>query len=105
MKNNDFYIDFEVAPWALANVCEALYKHGVTDGTITKEDGRLHIRWKYNINRDNDFWWKFNQQKPIDYPEPADSPCNPPKGSALDISNITVSPHLEEMEFNENKEQ
>lgn len=66
MKDNGFYIDFEVAPWALADVCETLYKHGVTDGAITKEDGRLHIRWKYDIIRDNDFWFKFRQ--PINYP-------------------------------------
>lgn len=89
MKNNDFYIDFEVAPWALADVCETLYKHGVTDGAITKEDGKLHIRWKYDINRDNDFWWKFKQQKPIDYPEPANDLPLVCKVAAEDILGIT----------------
>lgn len=89
MKNNDFYIDFEVAPWALADVCETLYKHGVTDGAITKEDGSIHIRWKYNINRDNDFWLKFKQQKPIDYPEPSDS-----KSEKRNINNIVGTKYI-----------
>lgn len=89
MKNNDFYIDFEVAPWALTKVCETLYKHGVTDGAITQEDGQLHIRWKYDINRDNDFWWKFKQQKPIDYPEPSEP-------AKRNVGNIT-SPNIKDV--------
>lgn len=46
------YIVFQVTPYALPDVCEALYKNGITNAVITKEDGRIHIRWKYDINRD-----------------------------------------------------
>lgn len=45
------YIDFMVAPYALPEVCEALYNNGVKDACITKEDDELHIRWKYDVNR------------------------------------------------------
>ena len=46
------YIDFQVTPYALPDVCEALYNNGITNAVITKEDGKIHIRWKYDINRD-----------------------------------------------------
>lgn len=49
--NGKIFIDFGVTPYALADVCEALFKNGVTNGFITKEDGDIHIRWKYDINR------------------------------------------------------
>lgn len=45
------FIDFGVAPYALADVCEALYKNGVTNAFLTLEDGDIHVRWKYDINR------------------------------------------------------
>ena len=47
----DEYIDFGVAPYALPKVCEALFKNGVNDAFITMEDGDIHIRWKYKIDR------------------------------------------------------
>ena len=47
----DEYIDFGVAPYALPKVCEALFKNGVNDAFITLEDGDIHIRWKYKIDR------------------------------------------------------
>lgn len=46
------YIDFQVTPYALSDVCETLYNNGIMNAVITKEDGRIHIRWKYDINRD-----------------------------------------------------
>lgn len=45
------FIDFGIAPYVLADVCEALFKNGVTNGFIIKEDGDIHIRWKYDVNR------------------------------------------------------
>lgn len=42
------YIDFAVTPYALPDACEALYNNGITDAVITKEDGMLHVRWKYD---------------------------------------------------------
>lgn len=47
----DKYIEFVVVPYALPQVCEALYLNGVEDFCITKYDGKLHVRWKYDINR------------------------------------------------------
>ena len=47
----DEYIDFMVAPYALPKTCETLYMNGVKDFCVTQEDGDLHIRWKYDINR------------------------------------------------------
>ena len=49
--SNEKYIDFCVARYALPDVCEALYINGVTNGCITLEDGDIHIRWKYDLNR------------------------------------------------------
>ena len=49
--NNQKYIDFQVSPYALPKVCEALYNNGIIDGCITLEDDEIHIRWEYNINR------------------------------------------------------
>ena len=46
-----YYYDFAVAPYALPHVCEALHWNGVKDACITMEDGRLHIRWKRDVNR------------------------------------------------------
>lgn len=34
------YIDFQVAPYALPKVCEALWRNGIKDGCITMEDGK-----------------------------------------------------------------
>ena len=48
---NKTYIDFGVAPYALPDVCEALYKNGITNAFLTLEDGDIHVRWKYDINR------------------------------------------------------
>jgi len=45
------YIDFQVAPYALPQVCEALFNNGIHDGCITMEDNEIHVRWKYDINR------------------------------------------------------
>ena len=45
------FIDFGITPYVLADVCEALFKSGVTNGFITKEDGDIHIRWEYKPNR------------------------------------------------------
>lgn len=50
-SSSDKYIDFGVAPYALPYVCEALFNNGVTNGFLTKEDGDIHIRWKYDIQR------------------------------------------------------
>ena len=47
----DKYIDFGVAPYALPKVCEALWNNGVHNGFLTMEDGDIHVRWKYDINR------------------------------------------------------
>lgn len=47
----DEYIDFGVSAYALPKVCEALFKNGVNDAFITMEDGDIHIRWKYKIDR------------------------------------------------------
>ena len=49
--SNEKYIDFGVARYALPDVCEALFINGVTNGFITLEDGDIHIRWKYDLNR------------------------------------------------------
>lgn len=46
------YIDFGVAKYALADVCESLYKSGVHNGFLTKEDGDIHVRWKYKLTRE-----------------------------------------------------
>lgn len=51
MKNH--YIDFGVTPYALADVCEALFNNGVHNGFLTKEDGDIHIRWEYDITRNS----------------------------------------------------
>ena len=51
MGNKPTYIDFGVAPYALADVCESLYKSGVHNGFLTMEDGDIHVRWKYKLNR------------------------------------------------------
>lgn len=48
---NNMYIDFGVTPYALADVCEALFKNGVTNAFLTKEDGDIHVRWEYKIDR------------------------------------------------------
>lgn len=45
------YIDFQVAPYALPKVCEALWRNGIKDGCITMEDGKIHIRWEWDVNR------------------------------------------------------
>ena len=45
------YIDFGVAKYALADVCEALWQNGVHNAFLTKEDGDIHVRWEYDINR------------------------------------------------------
>lgn len=47
----DEYIDFGVAPYALPDVCEALWHNGIHNAFLTKEDGDIHVRWKYDINR------------------------------------------------------
>jgi hypothetical protein len=47
----DQYIDFGVAPYALPKVCEALWNNGVHNAFLTMEDGDIHVRWKYDINR------------------------------------------------------
>ena len=51
----DKFIDFGVANYALPDVLEALYLNGVTNGFITKEDGDLHVRWKYKHRRDTNY--------------------------------------------------
>ena len=51
MDNPDNYIDFGVAPYALPKVCEALWNNGVKNAFLTLEDGDIHVRWKYDINR------------------------------------------------------
>lgn len=48
----DKYIDFGVAPYALPKVCEVLWNNGVHNGFLTLEDGDIHVRWKYDINRE-----------------------------------------------------
>lgn len=48
---NPVYIDFGVAPYALPDVCEALYNNGITNAFLTKEDGDIHVRWRYKIDR------------------------------------------------------
>jgi len=53
MNKDKEYIDFQVAPYALPKVCEALYRNGVKDFCVTQDDGDLHIRWEYDINRYN----------------------------------------------------
>ena len=45
------FIDFGVAPYALPDVCEALFNNGITNAFLTLEDGDIHIRWKYDISR------------------------------------------------------
>ena len=50
-KMQNHYIDFGVTPYALADVCEALFNNGVTNGFLTKEDGDIHVRWGYNVTR------------------------------------------------------
>lgn len=49
----DKYIDFGVAPYALPKVCEALWNNGVHNGFLTMEDGDIHVRWKYSIDRES----------------------------------------------------
>ena len=51
MDNNVTYIDFGVAPYALPDVCEALFNNGITNAFLTEEDDEIHVRWKYDINR------------------------------------------------------
>lgn len=46
------YIDFGVAPYALPKVCEALWNNGVHNAFLTMEDGDIHVRWEYDINRE-----------------------------------------------------
>lgn len=48
----DKYIDFGVAPYALPKVCEALWNNGVHNGFLTMEDDDIHVRWKYDTNRE-----------------------------------------------------
>ena len=48
----DKYIDFGVAPYALPKVCEALWNNGVHNAFLTLEDGDIHVRWKYDCNRE-----------------------------------------------------
>ena len=50
-ESKDEYIDFGVAPYALPEVCEALYRNGVKDAFITLNDGDIHIRWKFKPDR------------------------------------------------------
>lgn len=50
-KTKNHYIDFGVTPYALADVCEALFNNGVHNGFLTKEDGDIHIRWGYDVTR------------------------------------------------------
>ena len=47
-----YYIDFGVAPYALPKVCEALWNNGVHNAFLTMEDGDIHVRWEYDINRE-----------------------------------------------------
>lgn len=47
------YIDFGVAPYALPDVCEALWLNGVKNAFLTLDDGDIHVRWAYDINRKN----------------------------------------------------
>lgn len=54
------YIDFGVAPYALPDVCEALYNNGITNGFLTVEDGDIHVRWQYDINRKSKHHAKSN---------------------------------------------
>jgi len=56
----DKYIDFGVAPYALPKVCEALWNNGVHNGFLTLEDGDIHVRWKYDINRSHNQSTKSN---------------------------------------------
>ena len=49
--NIDRYIDFGVAPYALPDVCEALFNNGVKNAFLTIEDGDIHVRWKYDSSR------------------------------------------------------
>ena len=48
----DKYIDFGVAPYALPKVCEALWNNGIHNAFLTMEDDDIHVRWKYDINRE-----------------------------------------------------
>ena len=48
----DKYIDFGVAPYALPKVCEALWNNGVHNAFLTLEDDDIHVRWKYDTNRE-----------------------------------------------------
>lgn len=48
----DKYIDFGVAPYALPKVCEALWNNGIHNAFLTLEDDDIHVRWKYDTNRE-----------------------------------------------------
>lgn len=48
----DKYIDFGVAPYALPKVCEALWNNDIHNAFLTMEDGDIHVRWKYDVNRE-----------------------------------------------------
>lgn len=48
----DKYIDFGVAPYALPKVCETLWNNGIHNAFLTMEDGDIHVRWKYDVNRE-----------------------------------------------------
>lgn len=50
-KKEEYYYDFQVAPYALQDICEALHWNGINDAVLTKEDGDIHIRWKRDLNR------------------------------------------------------
>lgn len=52
-KTKNHYIDFGVTPYALADVCEALFNNGVHNGFLTKEDGDIYVRWGYDITRNS----------------------------------------------------
>ena len=51
MATEHRYIDFGVAPYALPDVCEALWNNGIHNGFLTLEDGNIHVRWEYDVNR------------------------------------------------------
>ena len=48
----DKYIDFGVASYALPKVCEALWNNGIHNAFLTMEDDDIHVRWKYDVNRE-----------------------------------------------------
>ena len=51
MMEQEKYIDFGVAPYALPDVCEALFNNGIHNAFLTLEDGNIHVRWKYDTRR------------------------------------------------------